>query len=397
MCLAWFPAKILDPRRFATATSKGLRSAAGLVAFVLLLSAHPSVARDRSIYTVNDVIVDETAESAAAARDIALSRGQAAAFQRLMNRIAPLAGHSRIPALSSAVLVDIVGGIDVEGEKTSPVRYIATLTVRFNQAATRKMLRDAGVPFAETPGKPLIVLPIYRAAGTLQLWDGANDWLRAWQALPPQDALIPLIVPRGDSADIADISPQQALNGAQARLTAIADRYRASGVVLAAATLRRNSAAHGSVLEIALSRFGSGVWGSTSVKSFSSGPNNSTEEFLRSAAMKIREEVAESWKQDNLIRFGEQRELVAVIPLSGLPDWVRLRERFSEIATLEKTNLMSLSLNEATVRFSYFGDQNQLVLAFAQRDMELSQGSVYWQLRMAQGSKPTTTGSAAKP
>lgn len=355
------------------------------------------MARDLSIYTVNDVIADETAESAAAAREIALSKGQAAAFQRLMKRIAPIADHGRIPPLSAALLVDIVGGIEVENEKTSTVRYIATLTVRFNQAEVRKMLRDAGVPFAETRGKPLVVLPVYRAAGTLQLWDGANSWLQAWQALSPQDALIPLIVPRGDSADIADISPQQALNGAPARLTAIAERYRAAGIVLAAATLRRNAGTRGQVLEVALSRLGSGVWDSTSVSSFSSDPDMTTNALLRKAALKLRQEVAESWKQDNLIRFGEQHELIATVPLSGLIDWVTIRERFGEIASLDKAELLSVSRNEATVRFSYFGDDNQLILAFSQRDMELEQGPVSWQLRLARGNRATTTGAAANP
>lgn len=383
---AWIPAKILDPRRFATATLKRVQSTLGFVVVALFLWGQPSVAQDRAIYTINNVEVDETAESAATARDVALSRGQATAFKRLMNRIAPLVDHGRIPPLSTAVLVDIVGGIDVEGEKTSPVRYIASLTVRFNRSAVRKMLREAEVPFAESPGKPLIVLPIYRAAGTLQLWDGANDWLKSWQGLPAPDALIPIIVPRGDSADIADISPQQALNGAQARLTAIADRYRASGVVLAVATLRRNSGSGNPVLELALSRFNSGVWGSTSVSSMAAEPGMAVDALLRKAAMRVRDDVAEGWKQENLIRFGDRRELVAVVPIAGLLDWVRLRKRFDEIASLDRADMMSLSLNRVTVRFSYYGDQNQLVLAFAQRDMELSQGSVSWQLRLTQGN-----------
>jgi hypothetical protein len=349
------------------------------------------------IYTISDVAVDETAESAATARDVALAKGQATAFRRLMNRIVPIAQQDRIPPLSPAILLDIVAGIDVENEKTSSVRYLANLTVRFNQAAVRAMLRGADVAFAETPGKPLIVLPIYRAAGTLQLWDNANGWLRAWQALPAQDALIPLSVPKGDSADISDISPQQALNGTQARLTAITRRYGASGVVLAAATLRRDAGARGLVLEVTLSRFGSGIWDSTSVRSFPAGPDMAADDLLRHAAMKVREEVVEGWKQDNLIRFGERRELVAVVPIAGLLEWVELRERFSEIASLEKADLLSLSLKEATVRLNFFGDEDQLVQAFAQRDMELSQGSVDWQLRITQGTRRTTTGSAARP
>ena len=52
-------------------------------------------------------------------------------------------------------------------------------------------------------------------------------------------------------------------------------------------------------------------------------------------------------------------------------------------------DLVALALALAFVRV--------LVLAFAQRDLELKRGSINWQLRMAQGNRSTTTGSAAKP
>ena len=85
---------------------------------------------------------------------------------------------------------------------------------------------------------------------------------------------------------------------------------------------------------------------------------------------------------------------MAEAPLSGLADWVKLRKRIEDIALVERVELMSLSLREATVRLIFYGDESQLALAFAQRDMELKQGSIDWSLRMNASDPKTTTGSA---
>jgi hypothetical protein len=293
--------------------------------------------------------------------------------------------------------VELISGLDVEGEKTSQVRYLATLTVRFNRSAVRDMLRSNGIQFAETSGKPLVVLPVYRTAGTLQLWDSSNAWLAAWKALPPADALIPLIVPQGNAADLAEISPRQALNGDEARLDAVVERYNAAGVVLAIATLRRDDAARAHVVEVAVSRFGALAGDSISVRSFSGTPETTEEALLATAAQSVRSDVVEGWKRENLLRFGERRELIAVSSLSGLPDLVALRERIVDVASVEKVELISLSLREAAIRLTFFGDENQLALAFAQRDMELKQGSVDWRLRMLAGDPKSATGSVSTP
>ena len=394
---AWIPANILDLRRFATLTSVSAQLA-GVVIAALFLTLSPQVgARESSIYAVANMAVDETAESAAAAREIALAKGQTQAFKRVIDRIVPKSEHGRVPQPTPAVLLEIVSGIEVEDEKTSPVRYLANLTVRFDKRAVRRFLRNADIAFAESIGNPLIVLPVYRAAGTVQLWDAENIWLRSWQALPLLDGLLPLIVPKGDGEDIAAVSPEQALNGDERRLSAIANRYHAKGAVLAVAALRRDDASNSTMLEVALSRFGTADGDSTSVLSFAADPNMTIDVLLATAAGKLRDELVEGWKQDHLIRFGERRDLVAVVPLSGLAAWIDLRRRVSLVASVEKAELLSLSLDEATVRFTYFGGEIQLARVFAEQDMELNQGSVAWQLRIRAGSRKSSTGPVSPP
>lgn len=389
---AWNPANILDLRRFATLTSVSAQMAGVVIAALFLAWSPQASAREFSIYTVSNLPLDETAESAAAAREIALAKGQARAFQLVIDRIVPKTEHGRVPQPTPAVLLAIVSGIEVEDEKTSRVRYLANLTVRFNRSAMRRFLRDAEIAFAESIGNPLIVLPVYRAAGTVQLWDAGNLWLKAWQALPSLDGLLPLIVPKGDGEDIAVVSPEQALNGDERRLRAIAKRYQASGAVLAVAALRRDEAANLAVLEVSLSRFGTADGDSTSVLRFTADPNMTIESLLATAGGKLRDELVEGWKQDHLIRFGERRDMIVVAPLSGLAAWIELRRRVSLIASVESADLLSLSLKEATVRFSYFGSDNQLALAFAEQDMELRQGSVSWQVRILAHKQQKSTG-----
>lgn len=368
-----------------------------MVAACFLSLGPPAVADENSLYTVSNVPVDETSESAAAAREIALVKGQVWAFDRVIDRIVPKSEHSRVPELNPTLLLEVVSGIDVDNEKTSRVRYLANLTVRFNKTAVRRLLRNANIPFAETTGNPLLVVPVYRAAGTVQLWDAANIWLKSWQALPSLDGLLPLVVPKGDAEDIAVISPEQALNGDDRRLHAIAERYKTKGVVLAVATQRRDYASNSTVLEVALSRFGSAEGDSTSVFSIAAQPDMTTDALLATGAHRSRDELVEGWKQEHLIRFGERQSLIAVVPLSGLAAWIELRKRVSSIASVEKVELLSLSLDQATVQFTYFGDESQLALALADQHMELTQGSVSWQLRLQAGNQQSPTQPVSPP
>jgi hypothetical protein len=245
-----------------------------------------------------------------------------------------------------------------------------------------------------TRSKPLVVLPVYRKAGALLLWDNANSWLQAWRALPPADGLVPLVVPDGDLADIADISAEQAQAQEDARVAAIARRHGAAGGLLAYAVLRNNGANGAPALEVTVSRSGTPVTERTLVQSFAAKPGETEESLLARAALAVRGDVEEGWKRENLLRFGEHNQLVALVPLGGVDDWVRVRRTLAGIAFIENSELIELSRDEATVRLGYLGDEDQLALALAQHDLELAKGPVSWILRPRAAAKPAPTPTA---
>jgi len=352
--------------------------ALGLLAALAVVDAR---AEDDPVFTVDSVHVDWSAESAAKARDLALADGQAQAFQRLVARLVPRADRKAVPAPSGDGIAQLVQDFEVEREKTSPVRYIADLKVRFRRETVLSLLRTAGVRFALTQSKLLVVLPVYRRAGALSLWDEVNGWLHAWQGLPPSDTLVPLAVPEGDLADIADIGPEQALAGDEARIAAIARRYGAGGALLAYAVPGTRAGA-APLVEVTLSQFAGAARERTLVLTIAGEAGESEAALLKRAAAKVRDEVEENWKRDNLIRFDERRYLVVLAPLRGIDDWVRINRALEGIAFIEKSELMQLSRGEASLRLTFLGDEEQLALALAQRDLDLARGPLSWVLRV---------------
>ena len=387
-------ANILDPRWFATLARDGLHAVAAAVLVAGVAAASPARgAADTEVFAVRDVRVDVTAKTAAAARKIALEQGHRQAFDRLLSRLVPNRERDRVPQLAAAAIAELIRDFGIDEEKTSPVRYLASLRVRFKRAAVRRLLRQADVPFAETASKPVLIVPVFRRAGALLLWDRANGWRQAWAALPPSDGLVPMILPRGNLADINDIGPEQALRGEEARFQAIARRYGAADILLAVARLGTDAAANTAVLHVNVSRFGAVGQGRTIVRSFSAQPGQTVRALLDASAGAVRTEVEEAWKQDNLLRFGDERRLTAVTPLNRLRDWINVRRRLAEIAFVQSSDLLSLSRSQATVRLSFIGDEEQLVIALAQLDLSLTRGAVTWLLQY----RPTAAGVGGQP
>src|SRR5215471_10612918 len=207
-----------------------------LAGFLLTLPALAQT-RSSSVYTVTDVAVDATAQSAVQAREIARADGERRAFRTLMERLTPKQDWSRLPKVTDSDLFALVQDFEVTSERSSTVRYLATLTFRFRAEPVRRLLRDRGIAFAETPSKPLVVLPVFSAGNRAVLWEDPNPWRAAWGHQSAREGLVPVQVPAGDLAAVQAIDTQQALKRDKDALAAIGRRYENADVVVSQAAL----------------------------------------------------------------------------------------------------------------------------------------------------------------
>lgn len=367
-----------------------------MVPHAAALAGDPPVrAQASDFYSVADIAVDAVAETAIEARGIALASGQREALDRLIRRLTSRAHHSRIPGLEDAEIAALVRGIEIEGEKTSPNRYLADLTVSFKKDRVRALLRESGIPFGETPSKPLLVLPVYEAAGARSLWDDPNPWRAAWRAQAERDSAAPLIVPVGDLADIAAIGARQALAGDETALAAIARRYGVTDVLVAHAVLRHDLATGAPRLSVTLHRHGSES-GSASAGTFGGASRTTVGALLKRAADEAASRMEDDWKRLMLLRFEDERVLAVNAPLSGLADWTEVRSRLSLAPEVGGVEILEINREAARIALRHFGSTRQLAVALAQRDLDLAEEEGRWSVR-SRGKRDAETGGSRAP
>ncbi len=351
------------------------RSVLGLLGLALALvgASLPALAQQRTdfpAYTVRDVKVDRTAATAAAARDAALLEGQRIALRRLIERLTPRTEQRRLPNLNDARIGDLIENLEVQEERSSTVRYIASLTFRFRPDEIRNLLRNASVPFAETVAKPYLVLPVLRRDGLTLLWDESNTWRAAWGRVPQNDGLAPLVLPRGDLSDISDINAEQALRGENARLRALVVRYGVNGVLVADGTF--DATGTRPTLQVSVSRYSGIIPEQTIVESYTAEANEDEGALMQRAATAIARTLEDQWKNEQLLQFGREEKLTVAVGYDDVKDWVNIQRRFGELTLIRRSDVVSLTKHEAIVDLTYIGDENQLRQALAQRDLELA-------------------------
>lgn len=348
---------------------------------------------DVEVYTVSRIPVDATAQTATAAREAALAEGHREAYRRLMSRLVLEADAAYVPNLNQAQIAQLIQDFSVVDEKTSAVRYLAELTFRFKPEAVRDLFRDHGLRFTETRSKPLLVLPIYLApTGEVLLWEEANLWAFAWAGRNLREELVPLLIPLGDLGDVAAVDVERAVAGDSGALSDIALRYGAEGVLVVQAGLVGDPVEGDARLDVVADRYDGSAWriyAGTIVQQHPGG----ADDLFDAAIDAVVASAQSDWKADNHLSFDDRRMLSAIVPVTELGDWLEVKKRLADIASIVGMDLVYLTRQYAQVDIAYIGDEERLSRAMAQSDLALSRSALAgWELRLS-----GATGGAGVP
>lgn len=342
------------------------------VALLLALCvAFPALAQSGGdAFAVRGVEVDVTAANPQAAKDQAMAEGQAQAFHLLLERLTAPGDRDRLPKVDA---VQYVRDFSVDSERSSSTRYIATLSVRFNPTAVRRLLQGAGIAYAEPRNRMLVVAPVFTAPGTRPvLWDDPNPWRAAWASLGG-GGLVPLLVPPGDLADAQALSAEQALAGDSEAMQALATRWRGADVMVVSAGLTQG----GKRLDVSVAA-SPGAPKPFDTMSYQLMDGESTEAMLARAAHDMGRAIDTIFKQPNLLQFDRAGTLSALVPLTGMQDWLAVRDRLGRVSQVRRWEVVSLSKAEAALVLHIVGDQEQVMAALANAGLRMEWGEGYW-------------------
>ncbi|HBO58641.1 MAG TPA: hypothetical protein DD624_01850, partial [Alphaproteobacteria bacterium] len=276
-------------------------------------------------------------ENAAKAREQALQDGQKRALMVVMERITPDYVVDQLAELIPDDIINMVQDMSVSNEKSSPVRYMATLEVRFNADSVRDLLRQNGLPYVRTSGKQLLILPVYKRspAASPVLWDEDNPWLRAWSNRSVESYMIPLTVPAGDLADNSLLNAEQVVQGDLNAAENLAKRYEAEGILVVKMT--RNGAS------FAVDAMAMDEATASEIRNFSfTLPlKKNTATTYANAVKKVVAHLENVWKRDQMVQFNEVTPLVAMVPVSTVKQWTVIQKRLDRIPLISSYNLQA--------------------------------------------------------
>ena len=350
----------------------------------------------QDVFTVANIYVDVTDKTASVARKKALAIGEKKAFEILLKRLTLRIDHDSLPVLDSKEISAYVQDFGITDEKNSEIRYLAYLTYRFKPNDIRFLLRDNNVQFAETISKPILILPVYKLAGAVFLWDDPNPWRDAWlnnfgSTNPKMKSqlfgLVPIIFGNGDLNDIATISAELAVKGDMKSLTAITKKYNVDKTLVAFSSFRSTTSG---MPMVAVRVFEYNKDSQKHLFSIQIKANNN--EDLKTLLDRVTRETAvqieELWKVDNLLKFERIGVMAVTYPIGALEEWVDAKRRLMKVAVIENIELVIFSRKEVRFNIHFIGEAEQLQLALAQLDMELNEEERGWVLGVQTLTRP---------
>ena len=316
------------------------------------------------LFTITAVKVDATAESATAARDLAMTQGRPLAWTRLFRRLTAAANWSKQPQLDENALLRMVRSFEVVGERRSTTRYLADVTYHFNANAVRAILRQSGVAYTETRSRPALVIPIVAGKPGVDL---TSPWAAAWKEPVMQQGLVPFVLPAADAQDDEIFSRPDLAQADWAALAPLARRNNAAEVIIAIAS---EDAKTVQMVEIS----------ATARTPASFAYANST---FGADAEVIAERVYETWKSRNAVNFGIRARLTADVQFDSLADWSKIRNQLGAVKAVADIDVVGLALHEAEIQVTYFGRPEQLRDALAQQNLSLGNAEGQFTLQLA--------------
>ena len=357
------------------------------MAFAFLLFAGTSLpvrAADDDPYSAT-VKVDASSDVIGKARDAARLDGQRRALTTLAERRSGGSGAAKLPKLDDKAITDMVASFEVANERMSAVRYVADVTFHFLPDEVDRVRQKAGIGVAGeagvSSGKPLVVIPVYQSGATAVLWDDPNPWRDAWAQRPPAASGAPsagtgavqFAVPLGDAGDIAVIDAAKARAGNAAALAKIAQQNGGDEAIVALAALSGTADKPGA-LEVTVRRYRAGQPVDVHIDAITANPGEPREAFYQRAVAAIAADIEGGWKKGPVAGYDQQGSLTAIMPITGLDDWIRVRERLAALPAIRKLALVALSLQEATIEIEYVGSVDQLKASLAGTNLDLVRG-----------------------
>ncbi len=353
---------------------------------------------DPKSYEVSDIAADTTADTAVHARDQAIVQAARTGFGQLLQKLS--ADSTLTAKLSDDDIAALVQNFEVQNERRSAVHYLGTFTIQYKPNAVRTLLAKYGQHFDDTRKKTIIVLPVSILQGHPVLWEETTKWRTVWENAAHTITAQPIVIPAGGLDDIAIISTTEAVDGKNASIKAIIQKYQGDGALVP--ILNGDPAQGGTELRIEMWRYDADGDASPPQDISLAVPSdkNGADTILTQAVRESR-----IWLEDELKKAAQGTDdqsmlsddpappprntlhLPVTVPIATLAEWAQIQRRLANVSAISRAEIISLARGSTSIEIDYQGTMQDLQIGLMNNDLSLTQNSSngQWVLRPVGG------------
>ena len=380
-----------------------ISSSAQEVESVSLEPAQAAAAVAGDPYTVDDVVVDVTADNAVQAREKAFEEAQVKAYKELAARFLTPEEMETYEAPDLNTISALVKDFEVTNEKLSAVRYKGTYKIRFTHFDGASSMPNAvgetdiqQVTLLNRQGDTLVI-PFFEVNGQTYLWQD-NPFLNAWVQANNNKAAGRAIIPVGDISDMNSISEGQVLNYDPAQLNAMRLRYQATDAIILIASPERM---FDGTTNMTVSLYEAKPYGPTLSKQFSvrSYQGEVEQQFYNRVITQVALALEQDWKRPTAVATQPQpgfqpnpyqqpslqqpslqqaqiaapkNNILAQLNFNSVREWVESKRKIENTAGVHSVEVKSLSPRTAMLAINFNGDIGSFQGALMQQGIGLN-------------------------
>ncbi len=357
-----------------------------LVIAVLAWSVSTGKASAADAFSQGGIHVDETADTAEAARSLAHEAGARAAFARLLHRILLERDVRRVPVEIREDPSRFVAGFSIHGERIAPKRYRARMEVQFDAPAVRELLEDLDIGYEEKQFPLQLVIPVLQQDGAVSLWDD-NSWLNAWVRRSSEAGFPSFQLPHGEAGDVVTLSAEDAVAGERERIALLGSRYAIDHATVAIASPLARARPPAIDLEIRILRGGRLIEQEHPFRLVAAADEKPRELLDRAISATIR--VANDlWVASEQARRVVGGSIEVRAEYGSFREWRAIRKILTESEWIVTYAVQRLALNESELRFDYRDSPDTLRNALNEAGLEIADTSGRWVVSLPQVPVP---------
>jgi len=321
-----------------------------LTLFVIASSAYAS-----DPFTVKNVKVDATADTAIDAQLKATEAGQIRAAEILIERLTLESQRAELglPEVTIDMARSIIRGQSIANEKRSSRRYLANITVAFNPSRVKAKLESAGYKMIATQSRPRLILPIFNDDNP---WN-ENEWTTAWRNEAFMHSLTPVKYVNDDTVGMITANEVLSLN--KPALQRVAQQFGVAQILIAQA-----SGSEGNI-SVTLTDYSVDTQQRRSMGTVRASN-------FDGAAWSVVSKLENDWKQASVSLAENAKDMSVTVLYASQSDWMQLQDVINNSAQIQEARLDALSKDGAMMTLSFSGNINRLSNELAYKGVQIN-------------------------